>query len=196
MKRLLTLEDLPEAITGATTFVRVDFNAPISNGRVIDDTRLLGALPTIAELRRRGARLLLASHRGRPKGEPDPALSLRPVAERLSELLEAPVGFAEDCVGPAATAAREALEPGDVCLLENLRFHPGEKANDPDFANALGLGPKMRLDVVLEGPEDGAEAEPVDRGRQSKEDTDPDLRQSVQPILHRSLGCCGLPPQS
>ncbi|MDH3744319.1 MAG: phosphoglycerate kinase [Acidobacteriota bacterium] len=138
MARTRTLEDLDlGTLASKTVLVRVDFNVPLVDGRVADDTRLIAALPTIAELRRAGARVLLASHCGRPKGEPDPGLSLRPVAERLSELIEGPVAFADDCVGETAESAARALAPGEVCLLENLRFHSGEKKNDPLFAAAL-----------------------------------------------------------
>jgi phosphoglycerate kinase len=136
MIELLTLDDLPE-LAGRRVLVRVDFNVPLEDGRVGDDTRLREALPTITELSGRGARLLLASHLGRPKGAPDPRYSLRPVASRLGELLGAGVAFAEDCIGEPARRAAEALADGGCCLLENLRFHAGETANDPEFAAAL-----------------------------------------------------------
>ena len=110
---------------------------PLADGRVVDDTRLTAAMPTLDELRGAGARLVLMSHCGRPKGVPDPRFSLRPVARRLSELLGAEVGFAADCVGAAAEEAVAAVAPGGACVLENLRFHPGEKANEPDFAIQL-----------------------------------------------------------
>ena len=134
MTRLATLDDLrPSDLAGRPTFVRVDFNVPIAEGRVLDATRLEKALPTITELRAAGARVVLASHRGRPKGTPDPALSLRPAADALADLLGAPVAFAPDCIGAAALDTVGGLGDGDVCLLENLRFHAGEKANDDAF---------------------------------------------------------------
>jgi len=138
MTRLATLDDFPAgALAGRRVFVRVDFNVPIVDGRVLDATRLEKALPTLRELQAGGARLILASHRGRPKGQPDPAFSLAPVAEALAELIEAPVAFASDCVGPAADDVVQALGDGDLCLLENLRFHAGEKGNEPEFGAAL-----------------------------------------------------------
>jgi phosphoglycerate kinase len=117
--------------------VRVDFNVPLEDARVLDTARLEAVLPTVEELLAAGARVALASHCGRPKGAPDPAFSLRPVAVELGRLLGAPVAFADDCIGDPAHAAIEALAPGQCCLLENLRFHAGEKANDPQFATAL-----------------------------------------------------------
>jgi phosphoglycerate kinase len=117
--------------------VRVDFNVPLQHGAITDDTRLREALPTLEELRRRGARLVLASHLGRPKGRPKPELSLRPVAFALSGLLGAEVLFADDCVGEPAERVIGTLRDGGVCLLENLRFHGGEEANDPAFTRSL-----------------------------------------------------------
>ncbi len=112
--------------------MRVDFNVPLSGaGEVLDATRLEEALPTLHELAAAGVRLILASHCGRPKGQPDPRYSLRPVARKLAELLRSPVAFATDCVGAAAHEAVEAVIPGGVVLLENLRFHAGETAERP-----------------------------------------------------------------
>ena len=131
-----TLDQIGD-VAGRRALVRVDFNVPMEGGRVTDDTRLRAALPTIAALSSRGARVVLLAHFDRPKGRRVDSMSLRPVVEPLSTLLEQPVAFADDCVGPAAAACVEALEPGGVALLDNLRFHPGEEADDPGFARAL-----------------------------------------------------------
>lgn len=117
--------------------VRADLNVPIEDGHVADDTRIEASLPTIRYLLERGAAVIVCSHLGRPKGKPDPAFTLQPVAVRLAERLGKDVRFVEDCAGPAAEAVAGSLEPGEVALLENLRFHPGEEANDEAFAQQL-----------------------------------------------------------
>jgi phosphoglycerate kinase len=117
--------------------VRVDFNVPLEGDRIADDTRIRAALPTIQLLRQRAARVVLMSHLGRPKGVPDPALSLTPVAERLGELLGAPVTTTATTTGPEVEPAVANLRDGDVLLLENLRFNTGEETNDPAFADSL-----------------------------------------------------------
>lgn len=121
---------------GQRALVRVDFNVPLDDGRVGDDTRIRESLPTIRHLVEGGASVVLCSHLGRPKGV-TPELSLRPVATKLQELLGRSVGFAEDCVGDVASATASRLGPGDVLLLENLRFHSDEESNDPGFAREL-----------------------------------------------------------
>jgi phosphoglycerate kinase len=126
-------------LAGARALVRVDFNVPMAAGVVTDDTRLRAALPTIEKLRAGGARVILLAHFDRPKGARVPSMSLAPVVEPLAELLGAPVGFVDDCIGPAVISAVAAMARGAVILLENLRFYPGEEKNDPDFANALAL---------------------------------------------------------
>lgn len=117
--------------------VRVDFNVPIENGKVADDTRIRAALPTINYLIDQDAKIVLCSHLGRPKGKSDPAFSLKPVADYLEFLLKTKVEFAQDCIGPEALAKSQNLGAGEVLLLENTRFHAGEKANDPAFAQQL-----------------------------------------------------------
>ena len=131
-----TIRDLD--LKGRRVFIRVDFNVPVKNGAIGDDTRIRASLPTIEHALAAGAaRIVLASHFGRPKGKPNPEMSLRPVAARLGELLKRPVAFAEDCVGPAAESAVQNAPDGGVVLLENLRFHPEEEKNDAEFARAL-----------------------------------------------------------
>jgi phosphoglycerate kinase len=124
-------------LRGKTALVRVDFNVPMQDGRVTDDTRLRAALPTIDKLRQAGAKVVLLAHFDRPKGKRVPEMSLRPVVEPLSKLLGAPVAFADDAVGEPARAAIEATAPGGVLLLENVRYHAGEEKNDEAFARDL-----------------------------------------------------------
>ena len=132
----LSIADLD--LSGKRLFVRVDFNVPITEGRITSDARIRASLPTIALALDRGATVILASHLGRPKGRANLAFTLRPVAARLAELLGRPVEFAEDCIGPAARAAVDRAAAGSrVALLENLRFHAEEERNDPGFAADL-----------------------------------------------------------
>ena len=129
------LKDLQPA--GKRVLVRVDFNVPVKDGQVGDDSRIVAALPTIRYLIEQKARVILMSHLGRPKGGPDTKNSLKPVAARLEQLLGRPVVFASDCVGPEVEALARSLQDGQVLLLENLRFHPEEEANDAGFARRL-----------------------------------------------------------
>ena len=136
MQRFKTLDDLQ--VAGQRVLVRVDFNLPMRDGQITDRTRIERALPTIQTLSERGARVVLLSHFARPKGKPVPEMSLRPVAEALSECLDGKaVAFAEDCIGPGAATVVDRLNDGEVALLENLRFHAEEEANDDGFAGAL-----------------------------------------------------------
>ena len=130
-----TLDDADPA--GQRALVRVDFNVPMADGEITDDTRLRAALPTIARLRNDGAKVILLSHFDRPKGVRVPSMSLAPIVPRLSALVGREVRFVDDCVGAVVAQAVSAMRPGDVMLLENLRFHPGEEKNDPAFATAL-----------------------------------------------------------
>ncbi|MCZ0205399.1 phosphoglycerate kinase [Streptomyces achromogenes] len=134
-------ELLADGVSGKRVFVRADLNVPLADGTITDDGRIRAVLPTVKALAEAGAKVVVASHLGRPKGAPDPAFSLLPAAERLGELLGAPVAFAEDTVGPAAHDAVDGLQPGQVAVIENLRFNPGETSKDDtergEFADRL-----------------------------------------------------------
>lgn len=139
----LTIRDID--IAGKPVFIRVDFNVPVEDGEVVDDSRIVSSLPTINYALKQKARIILASHMGRPKGRVVPELSLKPAAVRLSRLLRLPVKMADDCVGRELQRGLTLLAPGEVILLENLRFHPGETANDPEFARALSSCSKIYI---------------------------------------------------
>ena len=130
-----TIEDID--VKGKKVLVRVDFNVPIKEGKVKDDTRIRAALPTLNYLLDHGAALVLCSHLGRPKGGPNPEFSMRPVAEHLAKVIGKPVAFAEDCIGPVAEAAAKAIKPGEILVLENTRFHLEEEKNNPEMAKQL-----------------------------------------------------------
>ncbi|MDO9546462.1 MAG: phosphoglycerate kinase [Pelolinea sp.] len=130
-----TIHDI--AVKDKRVLVRVDFNVPIKDGKVADDTRIQAALPTIKYLVGEGASLILCSHLGRPKDGPDPAFSLKPVADYLGDLVDSKVSFVEDCIGPKAKEAVDILKPKEILVLENTRFHSGEKKNDPEMAKEL-----------------------------------------------------------
>ena len=131
----LTVRDVD--VEGKRVFLRADLNVPLDDGRITDDTRIRASLPTIVHLLERGATVILASHLGRPKGKVNDALRLKPVADRLSQLLGRPVRMTGDALGPGVQVAVEKLRPGDLLMLENLRFHAEEEANDPKFASSL-----------------------------------------------------------
>ena len=133
--KLKRLQDL--TFKGKRVLVRVDYNVPMKGAKIEDNARIRETLKTLQALIEGGAKLVLIAHLGRPKGKPDPKYTLKPAAEELAKLLKKPVAFASDCVGPEAEKAVAALKPGDVLLLENLRFHAEEEANDPVFAKAL-----------------------------------------------------------
>ena len=124
-------------VKGKRVLMRVDFNVPVEDGRITDDRRIAQALPTIKDVVSRGGRLILMSHLGRPKKGPEAKFSMKPCVDRLSSLLGKPVQFAADCIGPDVEKAAAALKDGEVLLLENLRFHPEEEKNDPNFASQL-----------------------------------------------------------
>ncbi|HSU87494.1 MAG TPA: phosphoglycerate kinase [Terriglobia bacterium] len=131
----LSISDLD--LKGKRVFMRVDFNVPLADGKITDDTRIKAALPSIRYVIEKSGKLILASHLGRPKGKPEPKYSLKPVAAQLAELLAKQVQFGPDCVGPEVEKMVAALKPGDALLLENLRFHAEEEKNDPGFAKQL-----------------------------------------------------------
>ena len=133
-------------LAGKRVFLRVDLNVPLEDGRVAEDTRIRAVVPTIEHCLKAGASVILASHLGRPGGTVDPRYSLAPVAARLEELLGRPVPLLPDCAGPEVEAAAAALTPGDIVLLENLRFNPGEEANDPEFARRLAALAEVYVD--------------------------------------------------
>lgn len=135
MSPVRTLDDLD--VAGKRVLVRVDFNVPMKDGKVADATRIRAALPTIEALSKKGAKVILLSHFGRPKGEANPEYSLRPVAEALGDILGGPVEFASDCIGEPARKSIARLLEGDVAVLENTRFHGGEETNDPEFVRLL-----------------------------------------------------------
>ncbi len=130
-----TLDSLQ--LEGKRVLVRVDFNVPMRDGAITDTTRIDRALPTLSELTDKGAIAVVLSHFGRPKGQVVPEMSLEPVAQALSTMTQSTVGFAKDCIGDEASAAVAAASPGDIVVMENVRFHAGEEKNDPDFAKAL-----------------------------------------------------------
>lgn len=135
MARTLTIDNLD--VAGKRVLVRVDFNVPMKDGEITDATRIERALPTIQELSKKGAKVLLLSHFGRPKGKSDAGMSLAPLAKALEKFLGGPVEFAADCIGEEAKKTVKKMIDGDVAVLENTRFHAGEEKNDPDFAKAL-----------------------------------------------------------
>jgi phosphoglycerate kinase len=134
MPAFRTLDDVD--VKGKRVLLRVDLNVPVQNGRVADASRIERLIPTITELADKGAKVILVSHYGRPKG-PDPKESLKPVVAAAVEVIGRPIGFVEDCIGPAAEKAVAAMKPGDILCLENTRFHKGETKNDPEFAQKL-----------------------------------------------------------
>ena len=141
---LRTLDDLD--VAGRTVLVRLDLNVPMQDGEVTDATRIERSVPTVKELLDKGAKVVVLAHFGRPKGKREPAMSLKPLCGPLGTALGRQVAFAEDCIGEAAKRAVDALRPGDVLLLENLRFHAGEEKNDPSFADELARLGELYVD--------------------------------------------------
>jgi phosphoglycerate kinase len=139
----LTIQDLD--LKNQKVFLRVDFNVPLKDGKVANDLRIRASLPTIRYSLEHGAALVIASHLGRPKGQRRPEFSLAPVAVRLSEMLGMKVNFVPDCIGPEAEKTVTAAVPGDVILLENLRFHPEEEENNEEFAKKLAFGKSLYI---------------------------------------------------
>jgi len=137
---LVDIASLDEDLTGARILVRADLNVPLEHGRITDDARIAASVPTLRDLLGRGAAVGVCSHLGRPKGQATPELSLAPCAARLAQLLGRPVDLLPDCVGPEVAARVASLGPGEIVMLENVRFHPEEEANDPAFAAALASG--------------------------------------------------------
>ncbi|MGN6304690.1 MAG: phosphoglycerate kinase, partial [Mesorhizobium sp.] len=131
-----TLDDIG-AIAGKRVLVRVDLNVPVADGKVSDTTRIERIVPTLDELSKKGAKVILLAHFGRPKGGPAPEFSLDPIANAVETIIGRPVGFAADCIGKEAADAVAKMKNGDILLLENTRFHKGEEKNDPDFSKAL-----------------------------------------------------------
>jgi phosphoglycerate kinase len=180
-------------VAGKRVLVRVDINVPMQDGKVSDDTRLRAILPTVRDLSSKGAKVALLAHFDRPKGKRVPAMSLQPLAEPLAALLGAPVAFADDCVGAAAASAIAALPAGGVVLLENVRFHPGEEANDPDFAKALAALADLYVNDAFSAAhrahastEGVAHLLPAYAGRQMQEELtalDKALGTPVRPVL-------------
>ncbi|WP_425417214.1 phosphoglycerate kinase [Oricola indica] len=143
MTQFKTLDDMPQEIGGKRVLVRVDLNVPMADGVVTDRTRIERVIPTISELSRRGGKVILLAHFGRPKGKVVEEMSLSPVAQALEEELDHRVDFASDCIGEAAKKEIDEMTSGDVLLLENTRFHPGEEKNDPDLAKAMAANGDM-----------------------------------------------------